>query len=111
MEEIVYDTNQLIDCYKKGKHDINGLTTIFNVIEFPKAVELAKLTVIYPTIEDCVESLSISTDLLNKGSPLPAIDLLIATICIRRNLTLSTKDSHFTKIESVRKTFKLELIK
>jgi predicted nucleic acid-binding protein len=74
---------------------------------FPKALDLEQLTVIYPTIEDYDEALSISSDLLKKESPLLAIDLFIASICIRRNLTLSTKDSHFEQIQLVRKTFKL----
>jgi tRNA(fMet)-specific endonuclease VapC len=111
MEEVVYDTNQLIDFLKRGKRDLKGFTTIFNIIEFPKAVEFEELTVIYPTLEDYDESLSISVDLFQKGNPLPAVDILIATICIRRNLTLTTKDSHFTNVKSVRNTFKLELVK
>jgi len=111
MEEVVYDTNQLIDFLKRGKRDLKGFTTIFNIIEFPKAVEFEELTVIYPAIEDYDESLNISIALLRKGNPLPAVDILIATICIRRNLILCTKDNHFTPIKSVRNNFKLELTK
>jgi tRNA(fMet)-specific endonuclease VapC len=109
MEEVVYDTNELINALKKGKLDINGFTTIFNVVEFPKALEFEQLTVIYPDSEDYQESLEISTALLQKGTPLPAIEILVATVCIRRSLTLATKDRHFTKIKSVRKDFKLKL--
>ena len=109
MEEIVYDTNELIDFLKKGKLDLNGFTTVFNLVEFPKATELEQLTLIYPDLEDYEESVEISSALLQRGSPLPAIDILVAAMCIRRNLTLCTKDSHFTAIKSVRKNFKLEL--
>jgi tRNA(fMet)-specific endonuclease VapC len=111
MEEIVYDTNQLIDFSRKGKFNLTGFTTIFNVIEFPKAAEFEELSVIYPTIEDFDESTDISLDLFRKGNPLPAVDILIAAMCIRRDLILCTKDSHFASIQSVRRSLKLELSK
>jgi len=111
MEEVVYDTNQLIASAKKGKFDLKGFTTIFNVIEFPKALEFEELTVIYPTLEDYEESVNICLALFLKGSPLPAVDVLIASICVRRDLTLCTGDNHFTNIKPVRSTFKLELFK
>jgi tRNA(fMet)-specific endonuclease VapC len=109
MEEIVYDTNQLINCLKNGKTCLKGLTTIFNIIEFPKALELMDLDVIYPTIDDYNESLKISVALLKKGKPLPTIHVLIAAICLRRDLALCTFDQHFIKIKSVRNDFKLKL--
>ena len=111
MEEVVYDTNQLINLLKSGKHTANGFTTILNIIEFPKALDLKELAVIYPTLDDYDESLKISAALLRKGTPLPAVDIVIAAICIRRNLTLRTIDRHFTNIKSARNTFKLELTK
>jgi len=111
MEEIVYDTNQLIRILKNGKHGVKGFTTIFNIIEFPKALDLAEWAIIYPTLDDYDESLKISATLLRKGTPLPAIDILIASICIRRNLTLCTADKHFTSVKSVRNNFKLEMTK
>lgn len=109
MEEIVYDTNRLINYLKTNKTHFKGLTTIFNIIEFPKALELNNLDVVYPTIDDYNESLKISVALLKKGKPLPTIDILIATMCIRRDLTLSTLDQHFINIKSVRNDFKLKL--
>ena len=109
MEEIVYDTNQLINYLKTNKTHFKGLTTIFNIIEFPKALELEYLEVIYPTIDDYNEGLKISVALLKKGKPLSTIDILIAAICIRRNLVLCTLDQHFINIKSVRNEFKLKL--
>ena len=111
MEEIVYDTNQLIAFHKSGKHVVKGFTTILNIIEFPKALELKELAVIYPTLDDYDETLKISSALLRQGSPLPAVDILIAAVCIRRNLPLCTLDKHFTAIKSVRNAFKLDLTK
>ena len=43
MEEILYDTGSLINAYKQRKQPA-GYTTILNVVEFPKLLEL-KLTV------------------------------------------------------------------
>ncbi len=111
MEEIVYDTNQLIVFLKSGKRNVKGFTTILNIIEFPKALDLKELAVIYPTLDDYDESLKISAALLLKGTPLPAVDILIAAVCIRRNLALCTADNHFTIIKSARKTFRLETVK
>jgi predicted nucleic acid-binding protein len=111
MEEVVYDTNRLISLLKSGKHNAKGFTTILNILEFPKALDLKELAVIYPTLDDYDESLKISAALLRKGTPLPAVDILIASICIRRNLTLCTMGSHFASVKSVRNNFKLELTK
>jgi tRNA(fMet)-specific endonuclease VapC len=109
MEQIVYDTNGLIDAAKKRKLGLSGFTTILNLVEFPKALEFEDLTVLYPNIDDYQESLEISIDLLQKGTPLPAVDILVAAMCIKRNYVFNTKDNHFTAIKTVRKNFKLEL--
>jgi hypothetical protein len=60
MEDVVYDTNKLIDLLKKGKLDVKGFTTIFNLLEFPKTLEFEELTVIYPNLEDYQEGLELS---------------------------------------------------
>ncbi len=90
---------------------VNGFTTVFNAIEFPKALDLKELVIIYPTIDDYEESLEISAALLKKGTPLQAVDIMIAAICIRRNLNLSTKDNDFVKITKVRNNFRFDLVK
>ena len=111
MEEVVYDTNELIDLLKKRKLDLTGFTTIYSLEEFHKALEFEELAVIYPDLEDYRESIEISSALLQSGNPLPAVDIMVAAMCIRRNLTLSTKDNNFSSIKSVRKNFKIELTK
>ena len=40
------------------------------MIEFPKALDLEALRVIYPNLEDYQESLEISSALFQKGNPL-----------------------------------------
>jgi predicted nucleic acid-binding protein len=69
------------------------------------------LTVIYPVFEDYEEALEISQDLLLKGTPLQAVDLMTAAICVRRNLTLSTRDKDFANVKRVRNNFRFELVK
>jgi hypothetical protein len=111
MEEVVYDTSQLIVLQKNAERNANGFTTILNIIEFPKALDLKELAIIYPTLDDYDESVRICSALLRGGTPLPAVDIVIAAVCIRRNLALCTKDKHFTAISSVRPAFKLDLTK
>jgi len=111
VEEVVYDTSALINLLKSGKQTADGFTTVFNAIEFPKALSLKELGVIYPTVEDYDEALRISASLLGVGKPLPAVDVLIASVCIRRGLLLRTADEHFRYIKSVRKEFKVEVTK
>jgi len=108
VEEVVYDTSALINLLKSGKQIAKGFTTVFNVIEFPKVLGLKELGVIYPTVEDYDESLRLSASLLSVGKPLPAIDILIASMCIRRGLILRTADEHFKHIKSIRREFKVE---
>ena len=74
-------------------------------------MEFEGLTVLYPNVDDYEASLKLSIDLLQRGTPLPAVDILLAAICINRNYIFSTKDNHFTAVKAVRKEFKLALTK
>ena len=111
MEEVIYDTSALINLLKSGKQIANGFTTIFNVVEFPKVLCLKELGIIYPTVDDYDEALRISASLFSVGKPLPAIDVLIASVCIRRGLLLRTADEHFAHVKSVRREFKVEVVR
>ena len=107
MEKVLYDTNKLIESYKSNK-DIQGYTTIFNLIEFPKALEL-DLIVLYPSKSDYNLALKISTELLKIGKPVPAIDVIISAISINRGLKLVTKDKHFLFVKDVIKDFNVQI--
>ena len=109
MEEILYDTNILIEFIKRNNFTIDGYTTILNVIEFPKAVSLKNLKVIYPNTEDYYKSLIIAAKLLKRGTPIPAIDIIIAAVSINYDLVLITKDRHFKYIKMVEPKFKLQI--
>ena len=107
MAENLYDTSKLIESYKKNEA-VRGYTTILNLIEFPKALEM-NLKVLYPSKSDCNEALKISVELQKLGKPIPAVDLLIAAIALNNSLTLITRDEHFTIIKQVRKDLNISL--
>lgn len=108
MEESLFDTNSLIDAYRE-KETIDGFTTILNIVEFPKAMEL-NLRVLFPSKSDYHLALIISTKLLKIGKPIPAVDSVIAAVALNNKLKLVTKDNHFLVIKDVKKEFKVEII-
>ena len=99
MEKSLYDTSKLIDAYKRNEK-IQGYSTILNIIEFPKALEL-DLSVLYPARADYNLALKISTELLKMGKPIPAVDAVISAIAINNNLRVVTKDRHFLFVKDV----------
>ena len=103
MEQILYDTSSLINAYKQRKQ-LTGYTTILNVVEFQKLLELA-LTVIYPSKSDYNLAIKLSKDLLKIGRPIPAIDIIIAVVALNRNMKLVTTDNHFAAIQKIRSGF------
>jgi len=100
----VIDINQLID----GK---TGVTTILNVIEYPKSLEKEGLQVIWPTKSDYLTAIDLMVLLLEAGKPIPAIDVLLSAICLNRDMTLVTKDKHFEDVKSVKQELSLEIPK
>jgi tRNA(fMet)-specific endonuclease VapC len=97
--ENLYDSSELIELIKAG-NEAEGYTTILNLIEFPKGVELRRLKTLYPTREDYDNALVWSAQLLKRGTPVPAIDLVISAISVRLGLQLVTRDRHFKHIKS-----------
>jgi len=110
MEEVLYDTSALISLLKSGRNTARGFTTILNILEFPKALDLKELGILYPTVEDYDEALKIAISLLKIGKPLPAIDIVIAAVCLRRGLLLLTTDVHFTHVKSIKSEFNVKLV-
>jgi len=110
MEQILYDTSALIGILKSGKSAAKGFTTILNIIEFPKALDLKELGILYPTVEDYDEALKIAVSLLKMGKPVPAIDIVIAAMCLRRSLLLLTVDAHFKHIKLIMSEFNVRVI-
>lgn len=109
METDLYDTNVLINAYQT-RQPLDGSTTILNIIEFPKGLEL-NLQVLLPSKSDYVLAVKLSKDLLKTGKPIPAVDIIIAAIALNRNLRLITKDGHFNFIRDIREDFKASIEK
>jgi hypothetical protein len=84
----------------------NGITTIFNIIEYPSASE--KCSVIWPKREDYAKALAIAAKLRKAGRPVGAVDIIIASICINRGLVLVSRDEDFNVIREVDPALKLE---
>jgi tRNA(fMet)-specific endonuclease VapC len=98
----VLDTNLLID----GE---TGLTTILNVIEYPKSLDDETNEVIWPTRADYLTAVEIMVLLQESGKPVPAIDVLLSAICLNRKLTLATKEKHFNYVKEVKEELSLEI--
>ena len=109
MEEALYDTCILIELIKKGCKRLEGYTTILNIVEFPKALTLKGLTVLYPEPSDYKLAIIIVKELLKRGTPVPAIDVVIAAVAVNRDLRLITLDEHFRIIKEVEPRLKLEI--
>ncbi|HDI86403.1 MAG TPA: type II toxin-antitoxin system VapC family toxin [Candidatus Korarchaeota archaeon] len=97
----VLDTNLLIE----GRR---GLTTIFNVIEYPPALKGSRI--LFPRKEDLMRALSISVRLRAVGKPVPAVDMVIAAMRLNRDIGLVTKNRHFLAIKEVEPDLRLELV-
>ncbi len=98
----ILDTNLLIE-------GARGLTTIFSLIEFPPACTACE--VIVPNHEDYKRALELGVLLRKAGTPVAAVDILIASTALNRNLTIATKDKDFLQIKRIEGKLMLELVK
>ena len=97
----VLDTSVLIE-------HVVGLTTVFGIIEYPPAIE--SCTVLLPEKEDYEKAIEVASQLRLKGTPVGCVDIVIASMCINRNLKLLTKDKDYKYIKEVDKTFQVEFV-
>ncbi|MFQ5834239.1 MAG: PIN domain-containing protein [Candidatus Thorarchaeota archaeon] len=94
----LYDTNILIEHMRAGATRLEDFTTILNLIEFPKAVTLKGLDIIIPGRDDYDKGYEMSILLLKAGTPIPAVDVVLAAVAANRGLVLHTKNRHFEQI-------------
>jgi len=98
------DTNALIECHKLEKRPFkenNIYPTILSFIEFPVALKIERISVIYPSSIHYEQSLKNAILLREKGTPIPTIDILIGTVTVEKNLILVSEDSHFEYFQEV----------
>ena len=105
----LYDTNVLIDRMRDGVTKVDGSTTILNLIEFSKAVTMNGLDIILLGTDDFDKGFEISIKLLSAGTPIPAVDILIAAVAINRELVLATKDRHFEYVQKICPEFQIQM--
>ena len=105
------DTNALIKCHLLSKKKVfkenKSMTTIFSLLEFPLATRHEELSIIYPTQETFQNAMKIALKLRKKGTPVPTIDLLIATMALEREFCLVSDDAHMNLIEDVEPSLKI----
>lgn len=87
----------------------SGLITVFNVIEYPPCGNRS-FEIVYPESMDYIRAIMIADKLRKAGTPLGAIDILIAAMGINRSLTLITKDKGFQAIKAVTPEFSLTVL-
>ncbi|MDK2464530.1 MAG: PIN domain-containing protein [Candidatus Korarchaeota archaeon] len=106
----LYDTSALISACKKRSEGLRGYTTILNVVEYPPSLALRGLRVIYPTREDYELAIRLQIRLRRIGRAVGAIDLLVASVAVRRSLEVVTSDRDFKAIAEVEPRLRLRPI-
>jgi predicted nucleic acid-binding protein len=98
------DTNAVIHWLRKiGKKRIDRefSVTIFTAIEFPVVTAFPKALFVLPSSVDYTRSIEYACKLREKGTPIPAIDIIIATIVVERDAVLVSDDDHFASFNAV----------
>lgn len=109
METPLYDTSVLIEHMRAGATKLDGFTTILNLIEFPKAVTLKGLDIIVPGKEDYDKGFEMSILLLKAGTPIPAVDIVLAAVVVNRGLVIHTRDRHFEYVRKIDRKFQVRI--
>lgn len=108
MGENFFDTNWLMELYKSNQKNIKGITSILNVIEYPKSIEFfTNLELVFPSGIDYQQAVDLAKNLHKIGKPIPAVDILIASICYNSKFTLISRDKHFEIIKEIWNDFQI----
>ncbi len=97
------DTNTLI-YFSKTKHAFSlnrDFTSMLSIIEHPPALGFDNLTILSPQEEDYDKAIEIATKLRAQGTPIPAIDIIIAAMALTYNFTVISEDRHFQEVTTV----------
>ena len=94
-------------CVAIGRKE--GLITAITAIEYPTAVRF-DFDILWPDNEDLQKAIELAASLYAIGKPVPASDLIIASMAIRRELDLLTMDKHFGYIKEVAPELSLTVI-
>ena len=89
----ILDTSIALDC-------MEGIITIFTLIEHPPCGDKF-FEILFPETKDYVIAVEIARKLRKKGTPVGAIDMLIAAMAVNRSLAVRTSDGDFKHIQAV----------
>jgi len=84
-----------------------GVITVFTLIEFPPSAKCS-FDILLPELEDYAKAAEIAGILRAYGSPIGAIDILIASMCLNRFAKLLTKDYDFMAVKKFFPDFQVE---
>ena len=83
----------------------DGAITVFTAIEYPSSLKKS-FGFVLPEIPDYIKSVEIANKLKEKGSPIGAVDIIIAAMCLNRSAVLLTKDNDFQIVANIFPEFK-----
>ena len=83
-----------------------GLITVFTVLEHPPAANY--FDVVLPEVRDYARAADLAIALRRNGTPIGAVDVMIAAMCINRNAKVVTKDRDFLVVREVVPEFEIE---
>ena len=105
----LFDTSAVIDLVvRRGVNSIPGFVSALTVVEYPPALLYIE-KIIYPTKDDYALAIKWQQELRRKGTPLPAVDLIIAATAYNRSLIIVTRDRHFETLKSVQGDILMEI--
>ncbi len=105
----LFDTSAVIDLVaNKRANVIPGFISVLTIVEYPPALLYAE-KIVYPTKDDYALAIRWQQALRRRGSPLPAVDLIIAATAYNRSLIVVTKDKHFEKLRNIQEDLLLEI--
>jgi len=93
------ETNEILDT-SVALDAKEGIITIFTLIEHPPCAEKF-FDILFPETKDYVIALEIAKKLRQQGTPVGAIDMLIAAMALNRSLAVRTCDGNFKNIQVV----------
>jgi len=104
----LFDTSAVIELVARRRIEvIPGVVSILTVVEYPPAA-LKASKIIYPSKHDYATAIRWQVILRKRGTPLPAVDLVIAAIAFNNNMTLITLDEHFKMLKEIEPKMNIE---
>ncbi|ALL01998.1 putative nucleic acid-binding protein [Pyrodictium delaneyi] len=91
----IYDTSAVIELVaRRGAPLVPGYISVLTAVEYPPAVPRV-LGILYPTKQDYRLAIAWQARLRKLGTPMPAVDLVIAAQAYNNGMELVALDKHF----------------